>query len=99
MLMKDEEIAKLKMKSEYDDDADDWVVPQFKLSAKEVSLPTLNGRKGYDMMEQEKENRELAIEGGEGSEEEDNAHYQQKRQGGGGLFSNNRGAGGMRQSQ
>ena len=27
MLMKDEEIAKLKMKSEYDDDADDWVVP------------------------------------------------------------------------
>jgi hypothetical protein len=29
MLMKDEEIAKVKIKSEYDEDRDDWVVPAF----------------------------------------------------------------------
>jgi hypothetical protein len=29
MLMKDEEIAKVKLKSEYDEDRDDWVVPPF----------------------------------------------------------------------
>ncbi len=62
MLMRDEEIAKIKMKSEYDDDREDWVVPPFMLKAKEVTLPTLK-KQGYDVMEQEKENRELAIEG------------------------------------
>ena len=41
MLMKDEEIAKIKMKSEYDDDRDDWIVPPFQLKAKEVTLPSL----------------------------------------------------------
>jgi kinesin family protein 3/17 len=29
MLMKDEEIAKVKLKSEYDEDREDWVVPPF----------------------------------------------------------------------
>lgn len=29
MLMKDEEIAKIKIKSEYDEDRDDWIVPPF----------------------------------------------------------------------
>ena len=57
-------------------------MPQFKLAAKEISLPTLGGRKGYDMMEQEKENRELAIEG-EGSEEEESGYRK------GGLFAKN----------
>lgn len=51
MLMKDEEIAKLKMKSEYDEDADDWVVPPFSLKAKEISLPSLGKKNGFDLME------------------------------------------------
>jgi hypothetical protein len=62
MMMKDEEIAKLKMKSQYDDNVDDWVVPPFILKAKEVTLPALK-KNGYDVMEQEKENRDLAIDG------------------------------------
>jgi hypothetical protein len=32
--MKDEEIAKLKLKSNYDDGVDDWVIPPFILQAK-----------------------------------------------------------------
>ena len=42
MLLKDEEIAKLRLKSTYEDD--DWVIPPFVLRAKEVSLPKVNGR-------------------------------------------------------
>lgn len=59
--MKDEEIAKLKIKSEYDENIDDWVVPPFILRAKEVTLPSLK-KNGYDVMEQEKENRDLTID-------------------------------------
>lgn len=29
MLMRDEEIAKIKLKSDYDENADDWIVPPF----------------------------------------------------------------------
>lgn len=68
--MKDEEIAKVKMKSEYDEDRDDWIVPPFQLKAKEVTLPSLGMKKAaLDQMEQEKENRELAIEGGDDDED------------------------------
>ena len=56
MLLKDEEIAKLKLKSTWEDD--DWVVPPFVLKAKEVSLPKVNGRQ---MIEREKDERELEI--------------------------------------
>ena len=69
MLMKSEEIAKLKLKSQYDDNIDDWVIPPFMLKAKEVTLPSLK-KAGYDVMEQEKENKELAIEGDEDSDDE-----------------------------
>jgi hypothetical protein len=62
MLMKSEEIAKIKLKSSYDDNLNDWIVPPFILRAKEVTLPSLK-KNGYDVMEQEKETRELAIEG------------------------------------
>jgi hypothetical protein len=57
MLLKDEEIAKIKLKSSYEED--DWVIPPFILRAKEVSLPKVNGRA---VMEREKEERELEIE-------------------------------------
>lgn len=82
--MKDEEIAKVKMKSEYDEDRDDWIVPPFQLKAKEVTLPSLGMRKAaLDQMEQEKENRELAIEGGdddEGYEDEENPRNNRQHQ-------------------
>ena len=55
MLMKDEEIARLKTKSTYEDNINDWQIPPFILKAKEVTLPALK-KNGYDMMEQEKEN-------------------------------------------
>lgn len=50
MLLRDDEIAKLKLKSAYEDD--DWVIPAFVLKAKEMSLPKVNGRA---VMEREKE--------------------------------------------
>jgi len=71
MLLRDEEIAKLKMKSEYDEDKDDWVVPQFMLKGKEVTLPSLK-KNGYDVMDQEKENRDMVVDGGNDDDEYDN---------------------------
>lgn len=56
MLLKDEEIAKLRLKSQYEDD--DWIVPAFLLKAKEISLPKVNGRA---MMERDKEERDMEI--------------------------------------
>lgn len=56
MLLKDEEIAKLKLKSTYEDD--DWVVPPFVLKGKEVTLPKLNGRQ---MVENQKNERDMEI--------------------------------------
>ena len=50
MMMKDEEIAKIKFKSQYDDNIDDWSVPPFMIKAKEVTLPSLK-KNGYDVME------------------------------------------------
>jgi hypothetical protein len=48
--MKDEEVAKIKLKSQYDDASNDWIVPPFILKSKEVTLPSLK-KTGYDMME------------------------------------------------
>lgn len=48
--MKDEEIAKLKTKSSYEDNINDWIIPPFILRAREVTLPSLK-KNGYDMME------------------------------------------------
>lgn len=87
MLMKDDDIARIKMKSSYDDNTEDWVVPPFMLKAKEVTLPQLK-KNGYDVMEQEKENRELAIEGdGSGSDYDDSEKDGPSRRNEGGLFS------------
>ena len=41
MVMKDAELAKVRNKSSYDDDRDDWTLPPFILKAKEVTLPSL----------------------------------------------------------
>lgn len=62
MLLKDEEIAKIKLKSTYEED--DWVIPPFVLRANQVSLPKVNGRA---VMEREKDERELEFRGGHGN--------------------------------
>jgi hypothetical protein len=66
MLLRDEEIAKIKLKSTYEDD--DWIIPAFILRAKEVSLPKVNGRA---VMEREKDERELEFRGGGVGQTED----------------------------
>jgi len=45
MVMKESEISKLKIKSQYDDSVNDWVVPPFLLKAREVALPSLSIKK------------------------------------------------------
>lgn len=47
----------------------DWVIPPFILRAKEVTLPALK-KNGYDVMEQDKDNRELAIDDGDSDDDE-----------------------------
>jgi hypothetical protein len=39
MLMKDDEVARIKSKSSYDDNLDDWQVPPFIFKAKELNFP------------------------------------------------------------
>ncbi|CDW81244.1 kinesin motor domain containing protein [Stylonychia lemnae] len=56
MMLRDDEIAKLKLKSQYEDD--DWLIPAFVLKGKEMTLPKVNGRQ---MMEREKDEREMEI--------------------------------------
>lgn len=43
--MKDNEIAKLKAKSVWDDGINDWVIPAFVLKARAVELPSLSIKK------------------------------------------------------
>lgn len=45
MVLKKEEITKLKEKSKYDDGSNEWDIPIFVLRAKDVELPTLSGMK------------------------------------------------------
>jgi len=45
MLLKPEELHKIKLKCTYDEDDGQWTIPVFQLKAKEVSLPTLSSKK------------------------------------------------------
>ena len=54
--MKNEELAKLKMKSKYDDNGGDWIIPPFTLKGKELNLPKVNGKR---VMESEREERNV----------------------------------------
>jgi hypothetical protein len=58
MVMRNEDIAKLKMKSQFDDAINDWVIPVFLLKNKEITLPSLSIKKqAQDMMDEEKQHR------------------------------------------
>jgi hypothetical protein len=41
MVMNKEHLAKLKMKSQFDDATNDWNIPVFLLKNKEIALPSL----------------------------------------------------------
>jgi hypothetical protein len=45
MVMKQEEISKLKAKSTYDDGMNEWSIPVFLLKNREVALPSLSIKK------------------------------------------------------
>jgi hypothetical protein len=45
MVLKPEEVAKIKNKSTFDDDRNEWNVPVFHLKNKEVALPSLSIKK------------------------------------------------------
>lgn len=60
-------------------------MPPFILKSKEVTLPSLK-KTGYDVMEQEKENRDLCIDGGD-SDNGSSSDGSGKRATGGGMFS------------
>ena len=60
MVMKPEELAKLKLKSTYDDDSNEWTIPVFLLKAREVALPSLSIKKqAQEFMENQKNERVL----------------------------------------
>lgn len=45
MVLSKEHLAKLKMRSQYDDAINDWVIPVFLLKNKEIALPSLSVKK------------------------------------------------------
>lgn len=63
MLLSPHELALIRQKCEYKEEQDEWVVPPFYLKGKEVQLPKLGMGRGNQVVEQEKENRELAFDG------------------------------------
>lgn len=68
MVMKPEELAKLKQKSSYDDGMNEWQIPVFLLKAKEVALPSLSIKKqAQEFMERQKNEREIYYMDEEGS--------------------------------
>ena len=68
MMLKTEDIARLKMKSKYDDNASDWIVPPFTLKGKDLNLPKVNGKR---VMEADKEERNVQFF----NEERSNGYY------------------------
>ena len=60
MVMKPEELAKLKLKSTYDDDSNEWTIHVFLLKARELALPSLSIKKqAQEFMENQKNERVL----------------------------------------
>ena len=59
MLLKDNEIEKIRHRSSFDDENQKWDIPFFYLQAKNVAFPKLNRNQAKDLVENEKENREL----------------------------------------
>lgn len=61
--MKNEELAKLKIKSNYDDGMNEWAIPVFLLKNREVTLPSVSIKKqSQDFMENQKNERVLVFE-------------------------------------
>lgn len=62
MMMKPEELQKLKHKSSYDDGANDWQIPIFLLKNREVALPSLSIKKqAAEFMEDQKQERTMVF--------------------------------------
>ncbi len=63
MVMKPEELAKLKSKSSYDDGMNEWSIPVFLLKAREVALPSLSIKKqAAEFMDAQKNERIVVYE-------------------------------------
>ena len=57
MVLKSEELAKLKGKASFDDGLNEWSIPMFMLKAKEVALPSLSMKKTEDTQKQQQEDQ------------------------------------------
>ena len=57
MVLKSEELAKLKGKASFDDGLNEWSIPMFMLKAKEVALPSLSMKKTEDSQRQQQEDQ------------------------------------------
>lgn len=60
IMLSENELYKLHQRSKWDEEKNDWNVPQFQfnLKSKDVSFPTINAK---ERVEQAKEERELAV--------------------------------------
>ena len=60
MIMKPEELAKLKSKATYDDASNEWNIPVFVMKNREVALPSLSIKKqAQEYMENQKNERDV----------------------------------------
>ena len=74
MLLRPKELELLRHKSTFDEDANEYKIPPFKLKDNEISLPTMK-KVGYQVMEQEKENREMKFDDDDAGGTQENDDY------------------------
>ena len=77
--MTDEQIYKIKNKTEWDEEQRRWKLPPFIIKQKEIQLPTLGNAKQF--IAEELENQEVQFTGSKysGSERESENHYGQNQ--------------------
>lgn len=59
MLLTDKEIKTIRRKSMFDEETQEWEIPYFQLQKKEISFPKLSRNKAKDMIDAQKDEREV----------------------------------------
>lgn len=62
ILLTSNEILSIRRKSDYNEDNKEWVIPYFFLKGKQVQFPTLSRNKARDLVESEKQNRDVVFQ-------------------------------------
>ena len=77
MLLTNNEILSIRRKWEFNEEDKEWEIPYFFLKGKQVQLPTLSRNKARDLVENEKENREVVFDNNNNNNSNNNSRVQE----------------------